>query len=353
MNVQHTEVVTTKRRMLGTGTDNPLSVSSVGLGCMGFSHGYGPGPDHDESVELIRKAHDMGYTFFDTAEGYANGSNERLVGEAIAPFRDQIVLATKLHIPEVDMDPRVATDLYGVVRAHLEASLDRLGTDHVELYYQHRMNKTVAAEDVAAVMGKLIDEGLIGGYGQSQSTADEIRRAHTACPMTAVQSEYSMMERMFEAEVIPTCGELGIGFVPFSPLGAGFLSGAYKPRNQAEYVGDDVRRGITRFAEENVRANQPLLDMLDEFAERKGATKAQIALAWMLEKYDFIVPIPGSRKVERLAENLGAAEVSLTMDERARLEDALATIEIHGNRTDEDIIAMYAADEVNPTRLQQ
>lgn len=330
-----------EKRVLGAGTESPLEVSAVGLGCMGFSHGYGPGPDWDASVELIRAAHEMGYTFFDTAEGYAAGENERLVGEALEPIRNEVVLATKLHIPERGDDAWSGSDLYSIIRSHLEASLARLRTDHVELYYQHRMNRTVAPEEVAEVMGRLIDEGLIGGYGQSQSTPEEIRRAHAACPMTAVQSEFSMMERMFEAEVIPLCGELGIGFVPFSPMGAGFLSGAYRPREQSEYVGDDVRRGITRFSKQNMEANQPLLDLLDRVAADRGCTKAQVALAWMLCKYDYLVPIPGSRRVDRMEENLRSVDVKLGEKDLAALEDALSRIEVHGNRTDEDIMALY------------
>ena len=338
-------------RILGKSSLHPLAVSAVGLGCMGFSHGYGPGPDRDESIRLIRQAYELGYTYFDTAEGYANGANEQLVGEAIAPFRSQVVLATKLHIPEVNDDPRVSTDLYGIIRSHLEASLARLRTDYVDLYYQHRMNKTVSAKDVAKAMEKLIDEGLIRGWGQSQSTAEEIQSAHAACPLTAVQSEFSLMERMFEAEVIPTCDRLGIGFVPFSPMGAGFLSGAYKPKDQSEYIGDDVRRGITRFAKENMEANQPLLDVLDTFSKQWGITKAQLSLAWMLCKYDFIAPIPGSRKTERLKENLSSSLVSLACSDIEELERVLATVSIHGNRTDEDILALYQDEKTTPTRL--
>ena len=340
-------------RTLGVGATRPLVVSAVGLGCMGFSHGYGPGPDWDEAVDLIRRAHAMGYTFFDTAEGYGGGHNERLVGEAVGPFRSKIVLATKLHIPEATDDSRVKTDLYGVVREHLEASLERLGTDYVDLYYQHRMNRTITPEAVAEAMGRLLDEGLIYGWGQSQSTPEEIKRAYGACPLTAVQSEYSMMERMFESEVIPLCGQLGIGFVAFSPMGAGFLSGKYAPREQSEYVGDDVRRGITRFDKQNMEANQPLLELLEQVAVKKGATKAQIALAWMLDRHNYVVPIPGARKLDRLQENLGAAVVNLSAAELDELDSALATIEIHGNRTDEDILALYANQETNPTKLTE
>ena len=316
-------------KMRTLGRQNALTVSAVGMGCMGFSHGYGPAPDRSEAIRLIRAAFDRGCTFFDTAESYAAGENERLVGEAIRPFRGQIVLATKLHIPED------AQDVEATIRAHLEASLQRLGTDCVDLYYQHRVNKQIPVEAVAEVMGKLIAEGKIRGWGQSQATEEEVRRAHAVTPITAIQSEYSMMERMFERDVIPACGELGIGFVAFSPMGAGFLSGRYGRGDV--YTGDDVRRVITRFTAENMDANRPLIDMLDAFAAEKGATKAQIALAWMLKKADYIVPIPGMRKLERIGENLGAAEVELSDSDMRRLEDALAQITIHGNRTDEDI----------------
>lgn len=211
-----------EKRILGK--ENSLTVSAVGLGCMGFSHGYGPGPDREESIRLIRTAYELGCTFFDTAESYAAGENEKLVGEAIKPFRKNIILATKLHIPE-------DRDLETVIREHLDASLERLGTDYVDLYYQHRVNKNIPVEEVAGVMGKLIDEGKIRSWGQSQATEEEVRRSHAVTPITAIQSEYSMMERMFEKDVIPACQELGIGFVPFSPLGGGFLSGKYTSKD--------------------------------------------------------------------------------------------------------------------------
>ncbi len=318
-----------KERVLGS--IFPLKVSAVGLGCMGFSHGYGPGPQEKEAIELIRHSYDLGCTFFDTAEGYGSGANEELVGKALAPFRQKVVLATKLHIPEDQ-------PLEGAIRSHLEASLRRLGTDYVDLYYQHRVNKGIPVEDVAVVMGKLIDEGKIRGWGQSQATAEEIRRAHGVTPITAIQSEYSMMERTFEGEVIPTCQELGIGFVPFSPTGAGFLSGCYSSKDT--YTGDDVRRVITRYFKDNMDANQPLLDLLSRFGASKGATRAQIALAWMLCKWDFLVPIPGMRTLAHIEENLGASEVILTDQELQLLEAELSKIEIHGNRTDEDIMKL-------------
>ena len=315
-----------------------LEVSAVGLGAMGFSHGYGPGPSDYEAIDLMRTAFDLGCTFFDTAEGYGAGENERLVGRALAPIRNQVVIATKFRIAGTLSRAEIGSQ----IRAHLDASLDRLGTDHVELYYQHRVPDSIPVEDVAAVMGELIAEGKILGWGQSQATEQQIRRAHAVTPLTAIQSEYSMMERTFERDVIPACEELGIGFVPFSPLASGFLSG--KVTVNDTYTGDDVRRVITRFDKDNIRANQPLLDMLAAFAKEKGATPAQISLAWMLHKKDFIVPIPGMRKLERIVENLGAANVDLTEGEFEQIEAELAKIEIHGNRTDEDIAKLRYLD---------
>ena len=318
-----------------------LEVSAIGLGTMGFSHGYGPGVDEATAIDLMRYAHDLGCTHYDTAEGYADGDNERLVGQALAPIRDQVVIATKFF---VDTDPNdySAAQVARQIRARLDASLTRLGTDHVELYYQHRVSTNIPVEDIAAIMGELIAEGKIGGWGQSQATAEQIRRAHAVTPLTAIQSEYSIMERMFEADVIPTCGELGIGFVPFSPLASGFLSGQITA--DTTYSGDDVRRVITRFDPDNIRANQALLDLLTAFADEKNASPAQISLAWMLHKYNFVAPIPGSRRKERIAENLGAADLDLTDDEFTRIEAALAAIEIHGNRTDRDIARLRDID---------
>jgi aryl-alcohol dehydrogenase-like predicted oxidoreductase len=310
-----------------------LKVSAIGYGCMGLSHGYGPVPDRNEAIRLIRQAYDLGCAFFDTAEGYASGDNEQLVGEALKPIRDKVVVATKFIISKSEAGSPEVT--LRSIREHLGASLKRLGTDRIELYYQHRVNKDVPVEEIACCMGELIKEGKILGWGQSQSTEDEIRRAHAVTPLSAIQSEYSIMERMFEKDVIPACEELGIGFVPFSPLASGFLSG--KINADAQYVGDDVRRVITRFDRDNILANQPLLDLLNKFAAQKSATPAQISLAWMLHKKDFIVPIPGSRKVERIQENLGAADVELTDSEFDQIEAELAKIKIHGNRTDEDI----------------
>ena len=324
-----------KTRILGK--TNSLNVSTVGMGCMGFSHGYGAAPERKESIRLIRLAHELGCNFFDTAEGYGAGHNEELVGEALKPIRSEVVLATKLHIPELN-----GKSVSETVKEHLCASMKRLQTDHIDLYYRHRVNPAVSLEEVAYAMGGLIKEGVIGGWGLSQITEEQLRLANSVTPLTAVQSEYSMMERMFEKDVIPACGELGVGFVPFSPMGAGFLSGKYSVKEH--YSGDDVRRVITRFAPENVSANQPLLDLLQKFANEKNAASAQIALAWMLHKYDFLVPIPGMRKEERVRENLGSADVELTSEELAALEKALSEIEIHGNRTDEDIAKLRYMD---------
>ncbi len=313
-----------------------IEVSAIGMGCMGFSHGYGAIPAEAESIRLIRKAYELGCTFFDTAEGYGPYVNEELVGKAVAPFRDSIVLATKfspITLAGQDM-PEGKLSRKGVRKA-LEDSLRRLGTDYVDVYYQHRVPEGSHVEDVALWMGELIREGKIRGWGQSQPSEEQIRRAHVVTPITAVQSEYSMMERMFEKDVIPACEELGIGFVPFSPLASGFLSGKYT--KETAYSGDDVRRVITRFARENVEANQPLLDLLHRYAREKNATPAQISLAWMLRKKGFIVPIPGMRREERVMENLGAVAVVLTADEFSALEHELSKITVYGNRTDKDI----------------
>lgn len=324
-----------KKRKIGAAG---LEVSAVGYGCMGLSHGYGETPEKDEAIALMRNAYELGCNFFDTAEAYGAGENEKLMGEGIAPIRQNLILATKFRIYP-DEEVSTMPQLMKAVESHLDASLKRLKTDYVDLYYQHRVSKQIPVEAIAWCMGELIKKGKIRGWGQSQSTAEQIRLAHAVTPMTAVQSEYSMMERTFEKEVIPACGELGIGFVPFSPLGSGFLSGKYTPAQ--EYKGDDVRRVITRFEKENMVANQPLLDLLHLFAQEKNATPAQISLAWMLHKYKFLVPIPGSRKPERIAENLHAADLELTPEEFNRIEAELANIEIHGNRTDEDIARLY------------
>ena len=313
-----------------------IEVSSVGIGCMGFSHGYGAIPPEDESIRLMRKAYDLGCTLFDTAEAYGPFTNEELVGKAVKPFRDKIILTTKFvpvfqagqEIPEGKLSKK------GITNA-LNDSLKRLQTDYIDIYYEHRVPLDSNVEEVAGWMGEFIKEGKIRAWGQSQSTSEQIKKAHAVTPLSAIQREYSMMERMFEKDVIPLCLELNIGFVAFSPMASGFLSGKYNKNTQ--YKGDDVRRVITRFAPENVEKNQPLLDLLHEVAEKKGITPAQISLAWMLKKYPHVVPIPGMRKDERVVENLGAADVELTDEEFENIEKELDKITIYGNRTDEDI----------------
>lgn len=312
-----------------------IEVSEIGMGCMGFSHGYGSIPDEDYSIGAIRAAHEAGCTFFDTAEGYGpnllpanRGHNERILGKAMRGLRDEAVLATKLHVPTGEV---VAHGVEAVLRRHLEASLKRLGTDRVDLYYLHRVNPDVPVEDVAGGMGRLIDDGLIRGWGLSQVPVTVIERAHAVTALSAVQNIYSMVERGVEAEVIPYCEAHDIGLVPFSPIASGLLSGRLTPHTRFE-KNDDVRNWVPQLSQENLAANQPLIDLLADFAAAKGATSAQISLAWMLHKYPRVVPIPGSKNKERILENLGAADVTLTDGEFARLQRELDAIEVHGHR---------------------
>lgn len=310
-----------------------LKVSAVGFGCMGFSHGYGALPERKESIDLIRYAYDLGCNFLDTAEGYGNGHNEELVGSALKPMRNKVIIATKFKLSDEE------TDVYNCIKKHLQASLSRLQTDYVDLYYWHRINRNISLREVAKALGKLINEGLIRGWGLSQANADDISTAQSETPLSAVQNEFSMMERMYEKEVIPLCEELNIGFVPFSPLGSGFLSGKYRPDDK--YQGDDVRRVITRFTPANMLSNQPLIDLLEKYANKKKASKAQIAIAWMLMKYPHLVPIPSMRTQERIVENLGAADIVFRKEEIEKLDQDLERIKIYGNRTDEDIATLY------------
>ncbi|MBQ3442177.1 MAG: aldo/keto reductase [Selenomonadaceae bacterium] len=315
-----------------------LTVSAIGMGCMGFSHGYGACPTETESIRLMRSAYeDYGCTFFDTAEAYAAYENEILVGKALKPIRDKIVLCTKF-MPEIFLPgqeiPEGKTSRRGLRNA-LENSLKRLQTDYIDLYYEHRVPPNRDVAEVAEWMGELIEEGKILAWGVSEATPEQIKRAHAVTPLTAVQSEYSIMERKQESEVIPLCKELNIGFVAYSPMAGGFLSGKYT--SQTKFEGDDVRRVITRYAKENIDANQALLDLLKKFAADKGKTPAQISLAYLMSKNDFVVPIPGMRRDERLKENFGAADVELNAAELAELEDALSKVTIHGDRKDSDI----------------
>ncbi|MDO4340872.1 MAG: aldo/keto reductase [Eubacteriales bacterium] len=317
-----------KTRFLGS-----LEVSEIGMGCMGFSHGYGKVPEESYAVQAIQKAYDFGCTFFDTAEGYGKemfypGHNEELVGKALAPLRKDVVLATKFHIGTTEN--RSDMVLYDVIRNHLENSMKRLKTDYIDLYYLHRLNEAVPVEEVAEVMGKLIGEGLIRGWGLSQVSLETLQKAHEVTSVSAVQNIYSMVERDCEKEIFPYCMEQHIGVVPFSPIASGLLSG--KVTAETKFEGDDVREYVPQLSKENLAANQPILDVLGEFSKRKNATYAQISLAWMLHKYPNVVPIPGSKNQERILENLGAFNVELTAEDFAELETALDACTIYGHR---------------------
>ncbi len=312
-----------------------IEVSPVGMGCMGFSHGYGKIPDRQYSIDAIRKAYDYGCNFFDTAEVYGKdlyyvGHNEEIVGEAVEPFRDKVVIATKLHLGK-DADEN--TDIDKRIREHLDASLKKLKTDYVDLYYLHRLNENVPVEKVAKVMGDLIKEGKIKGWGLSAVDVDTIKRAHEVTPLSAVQNIYSMVERDSEDEVIPYCVENNIGFVPFSPTASGLLSGKVTPDTKFGDV-DDVRKFVPQLSKENIAANQPIVDMLKKVAKDKNATPVQISMAWMLKKYPNVVPIPGSKNQERILENLGTWNVELTDKEFEDLENALNSCKVYGHRGD-------------------
>ena len=318
-----------KTRKLGS-----LEVSAIGLGCMGFTHGYGTCPSEEESVRLIRKAYEEGCTFFDTAEIYSCYKNEELVGKALRLFRDKVVISTKFTPSTLPGQERAEGKLSRAgIRQAVEGSLRRLQTDYIDLYTEHRVPKESDPAEVAYWMGELIREGKIRAWGQSEPTLEQLNAAHAVTPVAAVQSEYSIMERKWEADVIPFCRKNGIGFVAYSPMAGGFLSGKYR---HAAFEGDDVRRVITRYTEENMQANAVLLDLINRYAEAKHCTAAQVSLAWVMHSAH-VVPIPGMRTDARILENLGAAEVMLTDAEYAAMNEALAHITIHGNRTDEDI----------------
>lgn len=320
-----------KYRTLG----NDLTVSAVGLGCMGMSHAYGAPADKKEMTELLAQAVDMGYTFFDTAEVYGTPEhphdNEELVGAALAPYRNQVKIATKFGIhfdmesPQVNK-PLVPDSRPEVIRASVEASLKRLGTDHIDLYYQHRPDPDVPVEEVAGVMTELIQEGKITHWGLSEADEEMIRRAHKVCPVTAIQNRYSMMARWYE-ELFPMLEELNIGYVAFSPLANGFLSGKYGKDSVFE-AGTDYRSVMPQFTTEGIDKNASLLALLQGMAEEKQATPAQISLAWMLCKKPYVVPIPGTRKLNRLEENAGASEIFLTKEEVEALDQALSSMEM-------------------------
>jgi aryl-alcohol dehydrogenase-like predicted oxidoreductase len=317
-----------QKRRLG---NNNLEVSAIGLGCMGLSYGYGPAVNKQKGIELIRTAYKLGVTFFDTAQIYGPFTNEELVGEALEPFRGQVVIATKFGFQfdangkETGLNSRPEH-----IRQMTEGSLERLRVETIDLYYQHRVDPNVPIEDVAGTVKDLIREGKVKHFGLSEAGTQTIRRAHAVQPVAAIQSEYSLWWREPEAEVLPTCEELGIGFVPFSPLGKGFLTG--KIDEQTTFDSSDFRNIVPRFTAENRKANQALVDLLAEIAAKKRATPAQIALAWLLAQKPWIVPIPGTTKLHRLEENLGAVNVKLTADDLREIEEAASKIAVHGAR---------------------
>lgn len=322
-------------RLLGKSN---LEISAIGLGCMGMSHGYGPASDKKEMISLIHAAIDRGVTFFDTAEVYGPYVNEKLVGEALAPFKEKVVIATKFGI-KMENGKQVLDSNPEHIRQSVEGSLKRLKVDTIDLYYQHRVDPNVPIEEVAGVVQELIKEGKVKHWGLSEAGVKTIRRAHAVHPLTAVQSEYSMMWRSPEEELLPALEELGIGFVPFSPLGKGFLTG--KIDKNATFGDSDFRSIVPRFKPENLEANQVLVELVEKVAEGKNATPTQIALAWVLAQKPWIIPIPGTRKLERLEENLGAVDVKLSPEELSDLNDALSKIEISGDR--------YPAEYANRT----
>jgi aryl-alcohol dehydrogenase-like predicted oxidoreductase len=315
-----------KKRKLGK---SELEVSSIGLGCMGMSHGYGPASEKQEMITLIHKALDRGVTFFDTAEVYGPFINEELVGEALAPFKGKVVIATKFGIQMIN-GKQVLDSKPERIRQSIEGSLKRLKVDTIDLYYQHRVDPSVPIEEVAGIIQDLIREGKVKHWGLSEAGVETIRRAHSVHPLTAVQSEYSMMWRNPEDDLLPALEELGIGFVPFSPLGKGFLTGTIKKDDR--FGSSDFRSLVPRFKPENIEANQVLVDLIYKVAAEKDTTPAQIALAWVLAQKPWIVPIPGTRRLERLEENLGAADIELSREELNDLNDALSKIEISGER---------------------
>ena len=315
-----------QKRTLGT---SGLEVSALGLGCMGLSFGYGPATEKEQGIKLIRTAYESGVTFFDTAEAYGPWLNEELVGEAVEPFRDNVVIATKFGFedgkPTLGLDSRPER-----IREVTEGALKRLRTDVIDLLYQHRVDPNVPIEDVAGTVKELIAEGKVKHFGMSEAGVESIRRAHAVQPVAALQSEYSLWWREPEKEILPLLEELGIGFVPFSPLGKGFLTGAIN--ESTTFDSTDFRNVVPRFSAENRKANQSVVDVLSGIAAQKSVTNAQIALAWLLAQKPWIVPIPGTTKLHRLEENLGVAKVELTAEDLRDIEDSVSGVEVQGAR---------------------
>jgi aryl-alcohol dehydrogenase-like predicted oxidoreductase len=315
-----------QKRILGK---SGMEVSALGLGCMGLSYGYGPATEKEQAIKLIRAAYEGGITFFDSAEAYGPFLNEELLGEALAPMRDQVVIATKFGFEGGKVDLGLNSKPENI-RSMTEAALKRLKTSVIDLLYQHRVDPEVPIEDVAGTVKELIAEGKVRHFGMSEAGAQTIRRAHAVQPVAALQSEYSLWWREPEKEILPTLEELGIGFVPFSPLGKGFLTGAIN--ETTTFSSTDFRNVVPRFTADNRKANQELVDVLGTIAAAKNATRAQIALAWLLAQRPWIVPIPGTTKLHRLEENLGAAAVELTADDLKGIENAVSGIDVQGDR---------------------
>ncbi len=321
-----------KKRKLGR-----LEVSALGFGCMGLSFGFGPATEKQQAISMIRAAFERGVTFFDTAEAYGPEINEEVVGEALQPMRDKVVIATKFGF-EKGLPAQGTNSKPENIRAVAEASLKRLRSEVIDLFYQHRVDPNVPIEEVAGTVKDLIREGKVKHFGMSEAAAATIRRAHAVQPVTALQSEYSLWWREPEQEILPTLQELGIGFVPFSPLGKGFLTGAIK--EDTKFGDTDFRKIVPRFNEENLKANQGIVEALGQIADRKHATRAQIALAWLLAQKPWIVPIPGTTKLHRLEENLGGASVELTSEDLQQIAESLSKVAVHGARYPERLQAM-------------
>lgn len=321
-----------------------LEVSAIGMGCMGFTHAYGDIPEEKDGIRAVHKAFELGCNFFDTAEMYSYFKNEEFVGKALKELpRDKVIISDKFWptpLPGQDMPEGKLSE--AGIRKDIEGSLKRLQTDYIDLYTEHQMEEG-SEEEVAEVMGKLIKEGKIRAWGQASPTLEQIKKANAVTPITAIQSEYSMMERKWEKDVLPYCREQGIGFVAFSPMANGFLSGKFSAKDT--FQKNDLRTVITRFNKENMEANEPLLELVRKFASAKNCTPAQIGLAWVMAYGDFVVPIPGMRKEERIIENLGAADIELTAEEYATLNDELAKIKIHGTRDNKDIAKLGTVPE--------
>jgi aryl-alcohol dehydrogenase-like predicted oxidoreductase len=325
-----------KKRKLGKSN---LEVSAIGLGCMGMSYGYGPAHDKQEMIALLRKAVELGITFFDTAEAYGPFTNEELVGEALAPMRERVVIATKFGFKFGPKGEQIGLDSRPEhIKQVADDSLKRLRTDVIDLFYQHRVDPGVPIEDVAGAVKELIQQGKVKHFGLSEAGVQTIRRAHAVQPLTALQSEYSLWWRRPEEDVLPTLEELGIGFVPFSPLGRGFLTG--KMNEKTTFDSTDLRNTLPRFTPEARKANQALVDLLGKIAQRNKATPAQIALAWLLAQNAWIVPIPGTTKLKRLEENIGAVDVDLTPDDLHEIDETASHIEVQGDRYPEKLEAM-------------